>query len=485
MKKLPLAFLLLVLQAYLGGQLYSQVPTLNGWYKDDLIHGYKVKAPKDWQSLPPAPDFQHLQAWYEPDTTLATTSILLVFAIDSADPTEPQSSEKIAVAALNTLAGKLHKKDSGVHWSKPGAAVSVAKGKGENFEVELLDKSKGVVARASVTLLQLTDDLRVAYLGYCAEEKDWDSFQAACETGAKSFKLQKVKKSKTAESAWEKRLLALRLQEKNCPDWQLIEAGDFLLFTEISSKKVVSAISKSLQAFGPQLVGDLSLADSSLQANPIVVVGFDQYLDQLQFQGKQLETVPDIIDWYNKNREVAFYDKKAAWGGGGRETIWGGIASNIFSLLLRPAGEDHTGSTWFDSGHQNFYRKQDPLKKKGKALSCECHGGETREVLEQEKLDDLKYFVNMERLDWKKGNSWCTSWQYDALSWSLVYFLRTGSEASYPGWQEEWSTILPKYFASFQKGDGHPAAALAAFEGVDFLALEESWRRVCKGFAKK
>jgi hypothetical protein len=59
--------------------------------------------------------------------------------------------------------------------------------------------------------------------------------------------------------------------------------------------------------------------------------------------------------------------------------------------------------------------------------------------------------------------------------WSLVWFLRTGKGKA-KGWDPAWERILDTYLEVLGETGKAKKAVDAAYQGVDFDALEKSWK---------
>ncbi len=67
-----------------------------------------------------------------------------------------------------------------------------------------------------------------------------------------------------------------------------------------------------------------------------------------------------------------------------------------------------------------------------------------------------------------------------AQGWSFIYFLRTGKEKHAKGWNPAWENILPTYFKVLGSTEDLEQAVNQAFDGVDWDALEQSWKDYTK-----
>ena len=96
-------------------------------------------------------------------------------------------------------------------------------------------------------------------------------------------------------------------------------------------------------------------------------------------------------------------------------------------------------------------------------------------------LREGKYVPLQELVRWTKDQYYGTNdldlggGQCYAQGWSFVYFLRTG-EGKARGWEESWGTILDKYLKTLAMTGDRKEAVDVAFEGVDWAAMEESWK---------
>jgi hypothetical protein len=137
--------------------------------------------------------------------------------------------------------------------------------------------------------------------------------------------------------------------------------------------------------------------------------------------------------------------------------------------------------SWYNEGSGDFYSGYQYKNKRFHLERFDWRTGTIQEAIREEKHIPLKDFVRLTQPEYYGNNKWGVGGgQNYAQGWSFIYFLRTGKKGGAQDWNEAWDSILEKYLRVLAMSGDLDQAVTEAFQGVDFEALERSWKEYTK-----
>jgi hypothetical protein len=170
--------------------------------------------------------------------------------------------------------------------------------------------------------------------------------------------------------------------------------------------------------------------------------------------------------WSDFHRELVLYDDRE----GGRRNTWATLNSIVFMEYASELSDGDVAAPWFLYGHADYYAGFQPTRD-----GCELEPFDWRQRLAQVNIRTdgtvpLEQFVRLHQNDYyvDAGNRY-------AQGWALIYFLREGAHSS-QSWNPAWNGILDAWWRTWIETRDADAANERAFAGVDWRALEASWK---------
>lgn len=184
------------------------------------------------------------------------------------------------------------------------------------------------------------------------------------------------------------------------------------------------------------------------------------------------DTPPGVIGWFNPGTKelVIFNDQTNLIGGDDdvRATAfhegWHQYAHSYF-------GEKVELHRWFDEGSGDFYGAH---TRRGRDWRYETDRGRYQSIRSQ--VARGNFIPTREIVSWNKDKFYGSrAPDHYAQGYSLVDFLRRGSERLGSRFPERWGQILEIYRKTMLETKDQKKAVEAAFEGIDWAEFEEAW----------
>jgi hypothetical protein len=257
----------------------AQEPKLgNVWYEDKVDLGFKLKAPKDWEFVPPSPLEPNLVGKYAPpnsqymnlggDAVLFLNVWLVKFDRRAGTQRKEEKKSGDQTIQVGSKGSKdIHswmseRLDEGTQWSCPDPKGEPIKGvpvKATAFLYEGMSTNGRAGAepkpiRCYVALFELAPQVEVALVGIGPSESKWRPYQKAYETMAKSFQPVAVAGLAAGAPALEansprgKKRAQLELEIAKSPDWSLYETPNyFIVANNFADKQFIEELKGRLE----------------------------------------------------------------------------------------------------------------------------------------------------------------------------------------------------------------------------------------------
>ena len=509
--RLGLSLFTLLLGSTLALPAMAQAPKPGNYYEDEHLYGFKVKTPKGWVTIPPAPDDGNLILKFDPantkyiqlspDEPLFLHTWLLKF--DRRPEAAPEEGKYLRVdkdldtwikKRINGNGFKLEKeKDYKLSKIESTEYIYGAKKGQEQMKVYAM-------------LYRLEPDVDVAYVGVGpGEKKKWSKWEKAFRSLAKSsFKKLKVERKAATKPAGgslrDRKRAKLEDHVKTLGDeWQLLETPNYFVLTSNPDKRFNKELLERLEAIREIYEADYPLekaliarearaklereeggeepdpeattaapADPMEQSKTSVVRVCKDEATYLSYGGP-----PQSNGYWNwVDEELVVYDAKATRG---RSATWGTLNHEAFHQYIFYFYGNISPHSWYNEGTGDFYGGYEWKHGKFKLTRYQKRVPDIKGALREKDFVPLKELVTWTQAQYYGGNEYnYAGWQNYAQGWSFIYFLRTGKK-NVRGWDDSWSDILDKYMEVLGATGDKEAAVEQAFAGVDWQKMEELW----------
>jgi hypothetical protein len=186
--------------------------------------------------------------------------------------------------------------------------------------------------------------------------------------------------------------------------------------------------------------------------------------------------------WVAPAEELVMFDDRA---GGGRGDTWVVLNHEAFHQYIFYFYGNISPHSWYNEGTGDFYSGYEYEHKKFTLKEAPWRIRGIQESLRQgpsQPNSKTGYAPLKEIVRWNQQQYYGAN-PYDlsgsdcyAQGWSLIYFLRTGEKKRAKGWNPAWGKILDTYLATLAVTGELDKAVDQAFAGVDWNALETSWK---------
>lgn len=375
--------------------------------------------------------------------------------------------------------------------------------------------------RAYAAVFSLVPEVDVAVVGLGpGDAKKWRTFESAYASIAKTLQPLAVKTASAASSSAGKdprsqKRAKLEMEVAKSPGWNLYETPNYFILSNSDDKQLIEEMKLRLEAirlvyeadYPPEMARKIVVKETppekagdegkppeggakpaeqdrtvapkvidALELGKLSVVRLCLNQEQyLQYGGRQ-----GTSGYFSPfEQELLIYDDKEDEG---RDSTWGVLNHEGFHQYIYAFFGNVSPHSWYNEGTGDYYSGFDFNLKTKKFRAEREKGRQDNLLMIREKYAPLKDFVTWSQAKYYGQNSGNGSgggklegWACYAQGWSLIWFLRTGAGKA-KGWQEPWGKILEKYLVTLLETGDPDQALKKGFEGVDWDALEESWR---------
>lgn len=421
--------------------------------------------------------------------------------------------------------------DEGGNWRRIGAEESLKgalPGKVSIFEglsTRGPNPKNAQPIRAYAAVFALSPELDVALVGLGpGDKKKWRSFESAYETFAKSLQPLDIQGLANLSSGKDPRSLKrakLQNEVAKSPGWSLHETPNYFILSCYDDRGFMDEMKLRLEAirlvyekdYPPELANKIKVVASAdaqgegeggepgegegepepdsappdpnrtisvvdtLELGKCSVVRLCKDREQyLQYGGN-----PSSSGYFSPlEQELVVYDAKASEG---RDKTWAVMNHEGFHQYTFAFFGNRAPHTWYNEGTGDYYSGFEFNLKTKRFTRKKNLGRQDNLLMIRERYVPLKDFVHWSKAQYYGTNSGTEKdarplegWACYAQGWSLIWFLRTGGEEKAKGWQPQWGSILDRYVDTLLETSNTSKAVQAAFEGVDWDALEKSWK---------
>lgn len=182
--------------------------------------------------------------------------------------------------------------------------------------------------------------------------------------------------------------------------------------------------------------------------------------------------------WSSRHKELVLCGPEAA-GKTGEEASLATMRHEAFHQYLFYAMRNVHSHTWLDEGTAEFFAggkvTRDGATSRVLIGECDRRNGTISAAISNGRHIPLKDFVDYTQQQYYAPDTMDLCY---AEGWALVYFLLKGTPEGSP-----WRRIIPTYLATLHEKGDPGAANRAAFQGVDFTALEAEWAAFYKNMS--
>lgn len=367
-------------------------------------------------------------------------------------------------------------------------------------------------------VFRLGDELDLALVGVGPGEKKWRSYEKAFESLAKTFQPIALAGSgkpgaTVASDARSQKRAKLQDEMARTPGWRMLETENYFIVSNSTDEPFLAELEERLEALRKVFLADyppekarLVSPDkkkpaeatekeaekekldpnrtvalvNSLEASRSSVVRVCSNVEQYVQYGGSPGT-PGY--WYAAAEELVLFDDQA---GGGRTDTWVVLNHEAFHQYIFYFYGSISPHSWYNEGTGDFYSGYEYKHKRFELTENPWRIRTIQEMLRQgvasREKKDFGYAPLPELVRWTQPQYYGKN-PYEipghktyAQGWSLIYFLRTGAKSKAKGWNPAWATILDRYLDTLATTGDLDKAVDQAFEGVDWAALEESWK---------
>ncbi len=505
------------------------------WYEDEVDLGFKIKAPKDWDFIPPSPLERNLIGKYAPPNTQyvnlgGDAAVFLNVWLVKFDrrPETLAKKEKRQVGDKEVeinVGGGLKDIDEwmssgideGEGWHRAGPAEPL-KGAGVLTTVSLYEGSStsGIPGanpkpiKCYVAEFQLAPDLDVALVGIGPGDGKWRPFEKSFETMARSFQPSAVLKREPAASEnpndpRAQKRAKLQQEIAKSPDWSLHETPSYFIVSSYGDKQFIEELKTRLE--GIRVIYESDYPPSKARKMKVEATAEEKpaeqpataaedrttsAVDPMALSRSSVVRVCKDLDQYKQyggpdgtggyfnpiEEELVIFDDKQVRG---RDFTWAVLSHEAFHQYIYCFYGNLSPHSWYNEGTGDYYYGFDYKNGKFKLGPARNRVEDVQELIASDRYIALQEFVRWPKSKYYgentgngRGGRKLEGYECYAQGWSLIWFLRTGAGKA-KGWQKSWGTILDTYLEALLDTGDVDKAVDKAFEGVDWDAFEKSW----------
>jgi hypothetical protein len=515
----------------------AQAPKSGDYYKDEVDLGFKVKMPKDWEFTPPQPNERYVVGKYtppfnryiniSPSNRLWLEAYILKFDRRSDSSAEKKKSKgnKEAEEQLSDVTEDRHESLL-ARWLDERFM-------GSNFQVKNKRTSKIKKVPATEILFEGIEggdpfhvytmayeigpmlDLAVIFNGP-EDKKKWRKYESSIKRMAKSFQPIEVKQlelsaAKDDDSSLRSLKRAeLEMEAAKSADWKLYETDNYFVISNNDDREFMKEMMERLEAirgvyeeiYPFDTAARLKVAaqkkereERKAKGEPDPDVELDElgrakttsgYSSQQQSRCSVVRVCKNDIQyheyggpggsagyWHSGHEELVIYDDKS---GGGRRNTWAVLNHEAFHQYIFYLYGSISPHSWYNEGTGDFFAGYEYKHKRFTLKPFAWRKDTIRTAIKTDEHVPLKDLVRFTQREYYGNNDYNVSGgQNYAQGWSFIYFLRTGRNKA-PGWNDDWQGILDIYFETLASTEDLKIAVDTAFDGVDWEAMEDSWK---------
>jgi len=508
----------------LPGTLEAQVPKLGrDYYEDSVDIGFRVKAIKDWDFIPPSPNEPNLIGKYAPPNSQyimlrGGAALFLNVWMVKFDRREEKGR-----GARDIDAWMSDRIDEGKGWRRAGdeepedltkkvdlPATSYVY---EGLSTNGTQGNEAQPIRALATVYKMGPDLDIAIIGIGPGDKKWGSYEKTYSSMAKSLRrvdIEALEVSGGSDPRSKKRASLQMDIAKAGGDWVLEETPNYFIVTSNHDRDFIEELKERLEAIRAVYEADYP-ADKARKVkkqkdeaggdaeHEKPKEGEDEDEDE-DSQDRSISAIDPMIlsrtsvvricrdrdeyfqyggpggsagYWNWREEELVLYDDKASRG---RDFTWGVLSHEAFHQYIFYFYGNLSPHSWYNEGTGDYYFGHDYKYKRFILSEAKNRKSDVQQMIREGNYAPLKDIVRWSQQEYYVGNPLgLGAGECYAQGWSIIYFLRTGEANKASGWQRAWGKILDKYLATLASTGDRDEAVDAAFAGVDWEALEKSW----------
>jgi len=376
-------------------------------------------------------------------------------------------------------------------------------------------------------VFRLAENLEVALVGVGPGEKKWHGYEKAFESLAKTLAaipLASAGKASApaADDVRGQKRAKLESEMSRTPGWRMLETENYFFVSNSTDAEFLAEVQERIEALRKVFLMDYPPEKARLVTNqkekepeaaekepekekpdaertvaavkPVdtlaasrssvvrVCKNQEQYI---QYGGSP--TAPGY--WYDAAEELVLFDDRA---GGGRGDTWVVLNHEAFHQYIFYFYGNIAPHSWYNEGTGDFYSgyEYDKKRKRFELTENPWRIRNIQEMLRQgvasRDKKDFGYAPLQELVRWSQSQYYdkpdganpfgIPGHKNYAEGWSLIYFLRTGAQNKAKGWDPAWGSILDRYLETLATTGDLDKSVDAAFAGVDWGKLEESWK---------
>jgi hypothetical protein len=502
--------LLLGLAAALAPPAAAQAPKPGDYYEDEIVYGFRVKAPKGWSYSPPKPGEAQVIGLYAggrfyPDPDYYVTEEYFLVAFDErpgADGKKPRLTyDSIQDFADKRLGGS--KKWNVVEEDdlRVGGFDAV------EYVLSGVSGPKSAEVGGYALVVQLAEGLKI---GICANgpgERKWSKYETAYSRMAKTFQAMEVEGIDLSDVSMGASLRDQKRRElmeaiATQPGWRLLETENYFIISNSEDENFVEEVMHRIEAiravyevdYPPEMARLSRVAEDgeapegedgedgeedenrtvSARADPLelsrtsIVRVCGKHEDYLKYGAPPTSGGY----WSSYHEELVVYNKKEVQG---EDATFETLSHEAFHQYIYYFYGSLAPHSWYNEGTGDYYGGHEYRRKKFQRAPRKMRKDKIKEMLREERTIPLKEFVRWTKSQYYGENSYnLEGFDCYAQGWALVYFLRLEGDAR--GWNDAWEKILPTYLDVLASTGDLDEAIDKAFAGVDWAQFEAAWR---------
>jgi len=499
-----------------------------GYFEDSTDLGFKVKVPKDWEFVPSQPGEKNIMGTYVPkNRTVQIGGGNVIFphcwvlkfdrrkGPDGKAPGGAKNIDAWIKGNSDTGSGMHELSEKEVKIAKIACKQYIFEGKSPQTNIG----PGGLPTYAFATVYPVDPEYDVALVfNTPGSKKKWAKWRSGVTKMAKSFKRIEVERPEvdTSElgtgSMRARKRARLEKEIRTTPGWKLRETPNYFIISNYDDKKFMDELEKRLEGIRSVYEVDYPIEKALIarkakeeregkEKEDREKAGFDVPDDESdEPRSEAARADPMEQSRTSVVRVCADEDMYYSYGGpGGSAGYWNWVDEE---LVVYAGGANGTRDTWITLNHEAFhqyifyfygnisphswynegtgdYYSGFQINRRGK-FELERNRWRLRTVqgnCRTENFAPLKDLVKWTQSEYYGNNNLgLGGGENYAQGWSFIYFLRTGKKNKARGWQDSWDGILDLYLDTLALSGDLDQAVDTAYAGVDWNALEESWK---------